>query len=405
MNAPVVALDRDRPRWNRRGRESPVRHDPDPSKPSPRIVVAIPVKNEEERIGACLTALAGQRGAPPFEIVLLLNDCTDGTAALVRACAPSCPVPLHVIECRLPADRAQAGEARRLACRHAVRLCGPDGILVTTDADGRAPPDWIAANLRALRAGADAVAGRAEIDPEEAKLIPARLHEDDARECAYAALLDEIHSLLDPDPADPWPRHDQHSGASIAVTAEAYRRAGGMPGLALGEDRAFFEALRRSEARIRHAPDVWVVVSGRTVGRAAGGMADTMRRRMDAPDELLDDRLEPVVDAVRRGRLRLAVRQACRGVPPRGGVVHLAEALQLPAETTAALIGAGGFGRAWSEIEAASPVLRPRRVPVAELPYQTARAREMRDALACEQALSRAVSEDRAGTAVRALPR
>ena len=30
--------------------------------------------------------------------------------------------------------------------------------------------------------------------------IPARLHEDDARECAYDALCDEIHAILDPDP-------------------------------------------------------------------------------------------------------------------------------------------------------------------------------------------------------------
>ncbi|MBV9735898.1 MAG: glycosyltransferase [Acidisphaera sp.] len=385
MNAPVVPLV--------------------PRKSPPRIVVAIPVKNEEERIGACLGALAAQRAAPPFELVLLLNDCTDGTAALLRALAPSCPLPLHIVERSLPAARAHAGEARRLACRHAARLCGPDGVLLTTDADSRAPPGWVAANLRALRRGADAVAGRAEIDPEEATLIPARLHEDDARECAYAALLDQIHALLDPDPADPWPRHDQHSGASIAVTADAYRRAGGMPGLPIGEDRAFFEALRRTEARIRHAPEVWVEVSGRTVGRATGGMADTMRRRIDAPDELLDDRLEPVADAVRRGRLRAAVRSACRGVPPRGGAKRLAESLALPARQIAALIEAGRFGLAWSKMEAASPVLQRRRVPVTELPYQTARARDIRDALAREQTLSRAASAGPAGIAVRAAPR
>jgi hypothetical protein len=117
-------------------------------------------------------------------------------------------------------------------------------VLLTTDADARVSPDWVADNLAALAAGADAVAGRAEIESEGARLIPAHLHAIDARERAFAALLDEIAALVDPDPADPWPRHDEHTGASIAVSVAAYRRADGMPAAPLGEDRAFFAALR-----------------------------------------------------------------------------------------------------------------------------------------------------------------
>jgi hypothetical protein len=161
-----------------------------------------------------------------------------------------------------------------------------------------------------LRRGADAIAGRIEIDPVEAVLIPSRLHEDDARECAYADLLDQIDAAINPELSDPLPRHTEHSGASIAVTLSTYRRAGGIPPLALGEDRAFFAALRRIDARIRHAPEVRVMVSGRTMGRAAGGMADTIRRRMINPDETLDDRLEPALDALRRAELRRLTRAA-----------------------------------------------------------------------------------------------
>jgi hypothetical protein len=108
-------------------------------------------------------------------------------------------------------------------------------------------------------------------------------------ECGYDKLLDQIHALLDPDPFDPWPRHTEHSGASLAVTLEAYRRAGGIPPMAVGEDRAFAEALRRVDAHIRHAPTVRVIVSGRIIGRAAGGMADTICRRLTRPDEMLDE--------------------------------------------------------------------------------------------------------------------
>lgn len=358
------------------------------------VVVAVPVRNEAERIGDCLRALALQGEAQADAIVLVLNNCTDATADIVRLLAPTLPVPLHPIEVALPPERAFAGAARRLAMEHAASLAGEGGVLMTTDADGRVAPDWIAANLAALRRGADAVAGRAEIDPVEALLIPAHLHADDARECAYAALLDEIAALLDPDPADPWPRHDEHSGASIAVAASAHARAGGIPAMPLAEDRGFIEALRRVDARIRHAPEVRVIVSGRIEGRAPGGMADTIRRRMVRQDALLDDRLEPARDAARRADLRARARHAWKAgfVPP-----ALPRALQLPPAEMEALLGAEFFGAAWTALEAASPVLRRReRVSMIGLPVQAALATRLRNALRSRGAA--ATSADRADT-------
>lgn len=111
----------------------------------------------------------------------------------------------------------------------AAALAHEDAVLLTTDADGRVPADWIKANLAIIESGVQVVAGRAEIDPSEAKNIPNVLHEDDARECYYGRLVGEIDALLDPDPSDPWPRHNEHSGASLAVTLPAYRIAGGIP--------------------------------------------------------------------------------------------------------------------------------------------------------------------------------
>jgi hypothetical protein len=122
-----------------------------------------------------------------------------------------------------------------LAFEAAARCVKSGGILLTADADACVYPNWIEANLAELRKGVDAVAGRIEIDPVDAALIPSKLHEDDARECAYAALLDEINARLDPNAFDLWPSHSEHSGASIAVTADAYRRAGGIPAVALGK--------------------------------------------------------------------------------------------------------------------------------------------------------------------------
>ena len=262
--------------------------------------VAVPVKDEAERITACVQALARQQDISASGIVLVVNNTRDATAAIVRALAGSAAVPIEVIEHEFPPEMASAGAARRMAMERAAALAGPDGTVLTTDADGRVAPDWVAANLFHLRRGLDAVAGRARLETADEAAIPARLREDDALECAYAAALDEIAARLVPVEWDPWPRHTEHSGASIAVTVEAYRRVGGMPAAAIAEDRKFFAALVANGARVRHAPEIIVTVSGRITGRAEGGMADTILRRMQRADPYLDDALEPALDWYRR---------------------------------------------------------------------------------------------------------
>jgi hypothetical protein len=336
------------------------------------VAVAIPVRDEADHLRDCLEALDHQAGAQVDEIVLLLNNCTDASAHIAATTRMRPGTRLRLVSRSLPPRHANAGHARRLAMQRAARLAGPDGVVLTTDADSRVDPDWLAANLAALDAGADAVAGWVELDPTDWSRIPRALHEADARECAYDLLCDEIHARLDPDPADPWPRHTQASGASLAVTTAAYRRAGGVPDVPAGEDRALVAALRRIDARVRHAPEVHAVVSGRIVGRAAGGMADTIRRRIQRPDLHLDDRLEPAADcacraAVRR-RAALAYRQAT------AHPAALATRLQLPEATVARALRQRHFGAAWQALEAASPVLRRRRVAISDLAAQTAAA-------------------------------
>ena len=118
-----------------------------------------------------------------------------------------------------------------------------------------------------------------------------------------------------------------------------------MPNLALGEDRGLFAALRRIDAAIRHAPEVTVTVSGRIVGRASGGMADTIRRRLDAPDPFLDDALEPVEVASRRAWLRALARAAWRSPDP-AQMAALADELGLCSAELRTVLRAGPFGRA-----------------------------------------------------------
>ncbi len=356
---------------------------------SRRLVVAVPVKDEAERIGACLHALTTQDIAADLTVLALVNNSSDDSAAIARG------FPRVIVEdITLPETQASAGTARRIAMAMAAEIAGADGIVLTTDADGRVMPDWLRANLRAIDAGADAVAGRALIDPVEEALIPLALREADARECQYAALLDEIAAAIDPDPADPWPRHDEHSGASIAVTVAAFLRAGGVPDLPMGEDRALFRSLRRIDARVRHAPDARVIVSGRIEGRAKGGMADTIRRRLVCPDMFLDDRLEATRDAVQRARLRRRARLLwAEGGADFWPVLALARDLCLPSAYVRAKLAGRRFGAVWDDLEGASPLLRRAPVPAANVHAEIALAAVM-------LADWRARSDDRADQAV-----
>ncbi len=325
------------------------------------MTVAIPACNEQDRIEECLRALALQHGDARHAIVVLLNNCTDNTEQVVRALMPRLPCKVYLERCAFPPHEANAGFARRRALQLAAELTEPGGVLMTTDADSRVAPDWVAANLASLQLGCDVVCGRALIDPDEAALIPAHLHDDDAVECAYDRLLDAIHDRVDPDPADPWPRHTEHSGASIALRASLLEACGGVPPVRLGEDRALLAALRRIDARIRHAPEVTVTVSGRLEGRAAGGMADTMRRRMSLQDATLDDRLEPARDCLRRAAAR---RRFADVWCVRDGEAEtlLARRLRVPAALMAECASARFFGAGWDTLEAVSPVLVKRPV-------------------------------------------
>ena len=334
-------------------------------------IVAIPARNEAEHIVCCLQALGGQAE----RVVLLVNNSTDGTEDLAKRKAASIGLDLHVSVQHFSPAQCSAGHARKMAMDVAATLA-PGAVLLTTDADSRVAPDWVAANLRYIASGVDAVAGRAVIDPVDAAKIPARLHEDDARECAYAALLDEIAAVLDPDPADPWPRHTEHSGASICVSPRAFRQAGGVPDVPAGEDRGLFAALRRIDAVIRHAPEITVTVSGRIVGRASGGMADTIRRRLAAPDPFLDDALEPTAGAARRAWLRALTRTAWRTPDPQR-LADLADELGVSRSRLHAVLRAHCFGEAWERLEANCTVLARAPVSASQVLVETARAREL----------------------------
>ncbi len=364
----------------------------------PQTVVAIPIKDEEERLSSCLAALSRQ-SVRADHVVLLLNNCTDGSAVAARQ-APACSGKLHVIECSLLPAFAGAGVARSLAMDYAASLL-TDAILLTTDADAIVGDDWIESNLRAIHRGADAVCGMAIIDPIDAAAIPAHLHEDDAREMDFGYLLDEIRSIVLPNSADRWPRHTEDSGASIAITASIYREIGGVPNLLSGEDRALIERLRSFGARVRHDPGIAVVVSGRTEGRAQGGMAETIRRRIIQQDEFIDDRNEPTRYALRRLRLRRRF-DGLRSHSTKIQRSRLARMLSIDESRLSIALNHPIAHAGWAVVEGCSPVLRRQQVAFTRLPQEIAAARRLRSYLAGEwRSLESAVPDHKSSQALR----
>lgn len=251
-----------------------------------RAVVCVPARDEADRLPALLRSLAVQDGhAPPgrLGVVVVANNCTDGTAALARAlgAAPEgAGLDLRVVEARFAPAEAHVGSARRLALDTGAAWLAeqgsPNGALLTTDADATVPPDWVGANLRALER-ADIVGGRLVIEPG-APIDPA-LSLLNGRIERYWAAVRALEDRLDPPPHDPAPRHGDHTGASLALRAGLYRAVGGLPALARGEDNALVARVEAQGGRLRHCPAVTVAVSDRAAGRVTGGMATEMGRR------------------------------------------------------------------------------------------------------------------------------
>jgi glycosyltransferase involved in cell wall biosynthesis len=112
----------------------------------PVVSVVVPVRDGARVIGGCLDALTAQRGAPPYEVLVVDNGSTDTTAAAVRA-HPSAPTLLA---------ESRPGS---YAARNAGIIAAAGSVLAFTDADCTPAPTWLAEAVAALD-GAELAAGR-----------------------------------------------------------------------------------------------------------------------------------------------------------------------------------------------------------------------------------------------------
>ena len=284
-----------------------------------QVRVIVPARDEEQTIEYALDALRGQvdlSGRPLdtgcFDVTVLANNCVDETAKVSRAYADRhSSFPLRVLEHDFPLDRANIGTARRTLVDDACARFedeGRAGIVASTDADTLVAPDWIAATLDEFARGAEAVGGRILLSADELSSLPPELRRVHLQDTGYRIMLAKLGAKVDPNPFDPSPCHHQHFGASLAVRSDIYRRAGGIPDVTTLEDMAFYDALERIDAQVRHSPHVRVTTSARRQARVPIGLSTQLEEWAVATRTGRPVLVEPVTRSLKRLHLRRELR-------------------------------------------------------------------------------------------------
>lgn len=205
------------------------------------IGVVIPVHNEQSLLGDCLRAVRQAAHDPlldeePVEIVVALDACTDQSQAVAthhRA---------QVVSLNVRCVGAARALGASLALDYGARW------IAFTDADTIVPPNWLSAQLDLY---ADATCGQVCIDDWSGYPPGVR----DRYLMAYSMEARHTH------------------GANLGISASAYRRAGGVPALKLGEDAALISSLMEQHNDVRWAGPPRVVTSARWQTSIEGGFA------------------------------------------------------------------------------------------------------------------------------------
>jgi glycosyltransferase involved in cell wall biosynthesis len=218
-----------------------------------RAVVVVPAHNEALLLEACLrSVLTAALCVPvPTQIVVVLDACDDGTAAVAQHFGAD----VHAISI----DTRNVGTARRVGFAYARSIGNVDDSrtwYATTDADSRVGPDWL---LRQIAANADVVLGV--------------VHVPEWRHHPPVVALRHVRGYR-----SVGPHHDHVHGANLGFRANAYWRVGGFAALETGEDAELVDRFERNGYVINRDPSLSVATSDRQIARAPGGFAHHLRQ-------------------------------------------------------------------------------------------------------------------------------
>jgi GT2 family glycosyltransferase/peptidoglycan/xylan/chitin deacetylase (PgdA/CDA1 family) len=202
-----------------------------------RFSIVIPTHQRRDRVLRTVAALSEQ-GREDFEVVVVVDGSTDGTADALRAL--SVPFPLTVLE------QSNRGAA---AARNAGAAVARGEILLFLDDDMEADPSLLAEHDRSLREGVDLVLGDLPLHPESPPNV------------LSAGVGSWARSRRDRLAADPdvIPLADLLTG-QLSIARETFERIGGFDadftrdGLFGGEDIDFGYRVLKAGCRVRFNP-------------------------------------------------------------------------------------------------------------------------------------------------------
>ncbi len=218
------------------------------------IGVVIPARNEEELLPRCLVSVAAAVNAlavpARVSVVVVLDSCTDGSAAAAAEAGLQLGLELHLLETlagNVGLVRAQGVEAA---------LGIGSRWIANTDADTVVPGNWLQTQTELAGAGYGMVLGT---------VVP------DARdlEAGHLALWQARHTLAE--------GHPYVHGANLGFSSEAYVAAGGFRPVTTGEDVDLTERIKAAQVPWIATDWIRAVTSGRTAGRAPAGFSGYLR--------------------------------------------------------------------------------------------------------------------------------
>lgn len=231
------------------------------SRPDPiaHVSIIIPARDEAATILQTLDSVDDARrhllARVTSSCVVVLDDCTDGTEALLRRrLRRQHDCSTLVVSC----DARNVGTARAVGTAAAVDDARRREVplsstwLASTDADTTVPPHWLHAQLQLADQGIDALTGTVELERHSDQPLRDRFNE------AYVLGADGSH------------RHVH--GANMAMRADTYLAAGGWRSLPCGEDHDLWNRLR-NVGNCATSSSFAVTTSARLSGRAPDGFA------------------------------------------------------------------------------------------------------------------------------------